>query len=359
MKERFSDLFVLALLLYVLYLVLRLMEPFASALICALTLAIVFYPMHQWISRLMHKRSPSFQALMSDFIVFLFFVIPITLLMWAIIAEVNLILPAMKPQADRLYTWMHNPHMFSQWLQTHSPFLYTQLGARTEQVQNLVGTMINRAAQLLGSLGATLASKTIALPIQLVIFLIALFFAFRDGEFWVAKCNQLLPLDNAGKKRIHDTLHRTLIGVVRGSFLTALIQGFTAAVGFFVVSRKAAVLLGALTALATFIPGIGRALVWVPVSLFFLLTGVYWKGIFIAVWGLGVVSVLDNLIRPYIVGTKAELPFLWLFFSLLGGIEVFGLLGILIGPLIMGVVPVLFDLYEIRFLHHHPSKNQS
>jgi predicted PurR-regulated permease PerM len=122
-----------------------------------------------------------------------------------------------------------------------------------------------------------------------------------------------------------------------------------ATVGYLIIGAPAVALLGFLTAFAGLIPAIGTALVWLPMGIAYLLQQSYYKGGFILIWGTLVVGVMDNFLRPYLVGTKIDLPFLVLFFALFGGIAIWGFKGILLGPLFMGLVPVLMEEYRKRF----------
>ena len=134
-------------------------------------------------------------------------------------------------------------------------------------------------------------------------------------------------------------------------FLPSLIQGVLATIGYWIIGVDGAILLGALTALMGLLPLVGTFGIWVPTAVFFILKGSLGKGIFLFAWGaLVIVGMTDTIIRPYLVGKKAELPLFVLFFALLGGAEVWGAKGILLGPLLAAVAPVLLKMYQQRFL---------
>ena len=133
-------------------------------------------------------------------------------------------------------------------------------------------------------------------------------------------------------------------------FLTALVQGITGAVGYLIVGAPAVAVLGFLTALASLIPSIGTTLVWLPLAVVYFIKHAYLKGIFVLAWGLFVVGLLDNFLRPLFMRGKSDLPFLALFFGLLGGMQIWGFKGILLGPLLMAVLPALLDAYRQRYL---------
>jgi len=351
MREKIFSIFFFSLLLAMLYWGARLFEPFIGPLVCAIAVAIVFYPMHLKLRRWMPKRSVSFQALLSDFAVFLFLIIPAGLILWAIASEFDAVASVIKQGLDAVKGWIANPVASFPWIAKLPPAITRQFDYRSTHVQQQIADLANRAVGVLAPLGTALAGHTLIFIIDVLIFLFILFFIFRDGEALLEHIDRLLPLDAASKERINVKLRLTVVGVVRGSFLIALIQGATATVGFLLVGAKAAFVLGFLTALATFIPGVGSATVLLPVTLFYLFTGSYLRAAFLFAWAVLLVGLVDNLLRPYVVGSKADMPFFWLFFSLLGGIEVFGPLGILLGPLIVSLVPILLDIYEQRYLN--------
>lgn len=351
MRERLQPTFFFAVLLFLFYWGCRMFQPFAGPLVCAIAVAVVFYPMHSQIALRIPKKRAWLAALLSDFIVFLFFVVPTVLLVWSIVSELDNMMPTIHDWFNRIVTWIRsNPTQHSSWL-SHLPSAVTrQLDLRSAEVQDRIAGMGNRSLQIAAGLAGALAGHTFSALFDTVIFLFVLYFLFLDGPSLFRRLTGLMPLENRNKERISEKVHMTVLGVVRGTFLTALVQGASATIGFLIARVPAALVLGFLTALATFIPSIGTTLVWVPVSLFYLVTGSAGKAIFIAVWGILVVGLVDNLLRPYIVGNKAEMPFLWLFFALLGGIEVFGLLGVILGPLIFGMIAVFLEIYEKKYL---------
>jgi len=157
------------------------------------------------------------------------------------------------------------------------------------------------------------------------------------------------------KERITAKVHDTVIGIVRGLLLTSVIQGLAATLGYMIAGAQAAVLLGVLTSFMGLVPLVGTFGVWVPVGVYFMIHGAYAKGIFVLIWGaVVVVGIMDTFVRPYLVGQKAELPMFVLFLALLGGMEVWGSKGILLGPLLVAIAPVLVDIYREQYSRQKP-----
>ena len=135
---------------------------------------------------------------------------------------------------------------------------------------------------------------------------------------------------------------------VMGSFLTALAQGFAGGIGMLVVGFPA-LFWGTMMGFASFIPVIGTALIWIPTTAYLLITGDSGWAAFLAIWSIAVVGSIDNILRPLLMQGSSGMNTLMIFFSLLGGIQLFGLIGLIYGPLIFSIAIVLFNIYEEEF----------
>ena len=153
------------------------------------------------------------------------------------------------------------------------------------------------------ALGAQIAEHAVIFIFDLLLMLFALFFLFRDGKKLLQYFDDLIPLEQNHKEKLMERIRDTITSVTRGWLLTALVQGVIAMASYFLVGAEGAVLLGALTAVSGLLPGIGTAIIWIPMGIFYLVTGAYLKGVFILVWGAFVVALfVDTISRPYLVG---------------------------------------------------------
>lgn len=333
------------LLALMLYLAARLLLPSCGALLAAAVLAVVFYPVHQWLGR--HISNTTLRALISDLFVITFFFVPVGWLVWAAIAQSDAVIPIIRPAAENLLRWAQSaPHDVLDWVAGRFPWLAEHLNAFSAALQNYLSGLAHRSIALLARLGAQAAQ----LVWHVFLAVVALFFFFRDGETLAGHLNRLLPLRAEVKTRIAERIRRMVIGAARGAIFTSLAQGLAATVGFLVLRAPFAFLLGFLTMIVAVIPVIGSALIWAPISFYYFWSGAYWKGAFLLVWGLLVIGLIDNLLRPWLIGIKQDISFFWLFFSLVGGLQVFGLFGVLIGPLVMAIVVILLDIYQHVYL---------
>jgi predicted PurR-regulated permease PerM len=179
--------------------------------------------------------------------------------------------------------------------------------------------------------------------------LFTLFFLFRDGPQTWDTIFRAIPLEEEHKAKIFERLNTTMKAVVRGTLLTAVAQGATAGVTYYLLGVPFSVFLGALSGLLSLLPVGGTAIVWAPVALYLLFSGAVAKGVILIGVGLGLVGLMDNLLQPLLVGGKARLPVLPLFLASLGGLAYFGFLGLFLGPVLLAVVLVTFVIYQEEY----------
>jgi len=158
----------------------------------------------------------------------------------------------------------------------------------------------------------------------------------------------LTPLPNKYDREIFKKFRDVSYSVIVSTFITAIVQGSVGAIGFIIVGVPA-FFAGVAMALFALVPYIGAAIIWLPTAIYLLVVGQTWQGIFLLVWGFGVVSVIDNLLRPYLIRGRAEVHPLIIFFSILGGIIAFGFWGMIIGPIIVAITFTLLHIYELEY----------
>jgi len=183
--------------------------------------------------------------------------------------------------------------------------------------------------------------------VNLVLFLFVLYFVLRDHEQLIAFLHRALPLSRSEEELLFKEVRAVSKSALLGSLLTAATQGFVGGFGLWLAGFPG-VFWGAVMALTSLVPFVGTALVWAPAALFLLVTGQWGWALFMVVWGVVVVGSIDNFLRPVFM-QGARMNTVVVFFSLLGGLQVFGLIGLIYGPLIFAIALVLFRLYESAF----------
>lgn len=181
---------------------------------------------------------------------------------------------------------------------------------------------------------------------NLGLVLFTLFFVFKDGKQALERLENLLPMPEAYRKRMVVQLNQTLKATIYGGLLTAIVQGALGGIGFALAGLSSVVLWGVMMAFFSLIPILGAGIVWVPAVLVLMAQQHWGAGIFLAIWGSVVISLSDNFVRPYFVGGQADISPVVLMFAILGGLQAFGMIGIVLGPLIFSLILAVVSLYE-------------
>jgi predicted PurR-regulated permease PerM len=199
----------------------------------------------------------------------------------------------------------------------------------------------NALAQGLVALSGSFVVGALNAGVGLVVMLFVLFFFLRDGDQMVAGAVRLIPMAAERRDQLREHVGAVTRAVVFGSLLTALVQGALVGVGFALVGLPSPVVFGAVAAVASLIPFIGTALVWVPAAAVLLLQGRWVAALFLIAWSVAVVSSSDNVVRPLFISGRAQISTLPVFLGLLGGLSAFGAIGLVVGPVLIAITLAL------------------
>lgn len=328
---------------FVLYQLFLLARPFLTALLLAGMLALGFYPVFIPLRR--GIRNGNLAAFLLTIGVFLAAVIPLAGLLWFLFKEADRLLPTVQAfladvQNTDLQSWSNKVPSFIRPAVEPVLRFFDTLDVQPQE-------RILRFAAVLGTkittLGAFAAGHALIFFINIVVFLLALFFAFRDGELLYKWVLSLIPMDNEHKKALFRRAYETFMAVVLGVVVTAGAQGITAMLGFWVAGVKLPVLLGLFVMITAFFGA--SFLVTIPVAIVAFQSSVGW-GIFLLIWGMVVVGLMDNVLKPVLIGSRARMPFVLIFFSIIGGVKAYGLLGFILGPIIVASFLTFVNIYR-------------
>jgi len=193
------------------------------------------------------------------------------------------------------------------------------------------------------------ASNIASLLFSFGIMVFSLFFFFRDGRDMYEKFKYLIPMKDDQKDKTFKVFYNTIDGVVVGSLATAAVQGLLVMVIFLILKISYPVLAGSISFILSILPLVGATFVWLPVAIFLIATKVYTTGIILFAFGVLVISMSDNIIRPIIIGGKVKLPTFFLFLSMMGGLHLFGFSGIILGPVLLAVLISFIEIYKQQY----------
>jgi len=311
--------------------------PFLKPIAFSVILAIVFYPVHARVRRWIQNRNAA--AFLSTTVVILSISLAAGFLGRAIISGLADIYQSLvNPQSDKekLGTYIvHQAERALGFVGQYFSFSVPKLrGAISNQAERLISSLLAMTAGLLGSVTSLLVSGAISFFI--------LFFFLRDGRSMLRRLAITIPLRPGQVSRLFACVKDTLNAILYGTLAIAVIQGALTGIAFSFLGISSPVLWGIVTSLCALLPIIGTAFVFLPAIGMLLFNGHWIRSLILLIWAVAIVHPVDNVLRPYLIGERAKISTLYVFFALLGGLRTFGSLGVFIGPLIVALTVALF-----------------
>jgi predicted PurR-regulated permease PerM len=325
----------MAALLAGLYLCWRIVLPFLDVLLWAGVLVVVFQPVHRRL--LLRIAHPGWTATASTLLVIVTILGPVTLITLAVVDELRDVVSQLETNALRVD---FNSPVIGPWLRWIDQYVdierYQDAAFIRERLEGWTGVLANSTIGVVGG--------AVSVVVQMLLVVFTMFYLFRDGDAIRRAAYDVLPLE---RSQMRDVVARTgeVIGAtVYGVIVIALIQGVLGALIFWALGLPSALLWGVVMFFLSMIPMAGAFLVWAPAAIFLAVTGAWTRAIILVVWGVLVVGTIDNFLSPRLVGQRTRLHELLVFFSVLGGLEVFGVLGLVLGPVVVAITLALIEM---------------
>jgi len=332
--------FFLTLLLLVSLAFVGLIQDFLLPLFWAATLAIVFYPLYQWLQSHLGTRA-SLSALLTLGVILVAVILPLFLVSLAVVNEAATFY-------KRLETGDINVQEPIQALERLLPVVTHYLdrfGIETQNLkQGLAGATVT-VSRFLGTQALNIGQDALRLSVLFFLMLYLLFFFLRDGTQIVTAIMHALPLGNTRERRLFANFAAVSRATIKGTVVVALVQGILGGIFFAILGINAAVLWGALMAVLSLLPALGSGLIWVPAAVILFATGHMVKALILLGAGILVIGLVDNLLRPLLIGRDTRMPDYLVLLSSLGGLTVFGVSGLVIGPIIAAMFLAVWDMF--------------
>jgi predicted PurR-regulated permease PerM len=346
-REQLFAAFFFAVFVFLLYQLGLFLAPFFTPLVWATILALTFYPLTTRLTRLLRGNRTA-ASLVLVVVIITVVVLPSIYLGSAIVRQTA----GVYQQVQEMATSGQLSRLIDQARESRLGLFFQRVTAPFhDKVQLDPAALILTASnwisqQILGQTTA-LARNALVTLLNLLLMFVALFFFFRDGERMATRISDLVPMAPAHKDIVFRRLYDTLTAVVQSMLITAVAQGTLAGIGYWLLTDiPYALFLAFLTGVAAFLPLAGPAFVWGSVAIYLALMGFRGQAIAIAIWGVVPVSTVDNVIKPLFIGGRARLPTFLLLFALLGGITVYGFLGVFLAPVILATLLAFTDIYR-------------
>lgn len=324
------------------------LAPFWGTLLWAVIIALLFTPLHRWLlPRVGQRRNVA--ALLTLLAVLLIAVLPFVFLTLSLIGESAALYERLQAQPLTPGAWFRS--VFESLPQWAADVLVRFDLADFEALQRRLSTLLSQGSQLIASQALRVGQNTFDLVVRLFIMLYVAFFLIRDGDTVASTLRDAVPLTPQHQRELIDKFTTVIRATVKGNVLVASLQGALGGLAFWFLDVSGVLLWTVLMAFMSLLPAVGAAIVWLPVALYFLSTGAVWQGLALIAWGVMVIGLVDNLLRPVLVGKDTRLPDYVVLITTLGGLTVFGLNGFVLGP----VFAALFvSVWHIVMLGRRP-----
>jgi predicted PurR-regulated permease PerM len=324
--------FLLVLLSAVIILALAILYPFLNVIVFSIAFSVVLYPLYSWIKRKIAGGIPWLSSLLTVIIFLVCLCIPL--------AFIGTIVFNQTEQAYQSIVLNGSANIFIDRIDSSVngilPTGFTfNAHAKVYQLASLVS----------GNL-ASFFTSTLNSVLMFIIMVFSIFYLLKDGLAWKNIIVDHSPISSENVEVILSKLSSGINRIIKGSFFIAIVQGLLTTIGFMIFNIPNPALWGTVAGLASFIPTIGTALVTVPTMIYLYVNNMPGQAIGLLLWSMVLVGTIDNILSPYIVSRDTEVPALFYLFSILGGIALMGVTGILVGPLTLNFLYALIDIYK-------------
>jgi predicted PurR-regulated permease PerM len=338
-----------ALLLFLLYQIVLVFQPFLFPVLWAALLVHATFPLHGRLTQLCGGRDTLSAAALTIGI--------LALVMVPLVVTGVLLVRETKDAEQAIRGWIAAGGMeqlpaqaaaipvVGEWMR----MLLSLDGLREISMEQTVMAGAGFLSQFFVDQMGGLLKNTLLLVADFFIMLLVLFFLYKEGKDWIGTLYELIPLDESHKQKIVTRLDQTVRAVIKGMLVTAMVQGLLAGAAYAVLRVPFPIVLTALTIILAPIPFGGTALVWGPVVLYLFWADFSGKALVMLAWGVGVVSTVDQVLKPWLIGKDMQIPVLFLVFSVLGGLALYGPIGLFIGPVLVSLFVTALQIYREEY----------
>lgn len=356
MPADYSKYFFVFLALVLLVLGIILIKPFLASLAGAAIIAYIFYPVYEWLRQKLGNATIA--AFISSVIIILIITTPFIFIINSLTKEATTFYFRSRDKivSGEIFTVKacEYKETFACNLQKAIKGLLDNEATRTYFTQ-----FFSRIATFLTEKTSNVLLSIPRLAINIIIAIMATYYFFKQGKSIVNRLVGILPIDKLHKHQLVSQTAAMIHAVVFGSIIVAVIQGTLGGIGFFIFGFKNPVFWGGIMSLLALIPLLGTWLVWLPAAAWGIISGMaaanntlLWNGIGLFLWGLLLVSTIDNVLKPIVIGGRAKVHPLIVVVGVLGGLFAFGIVGIFIGPVILALLKCFFDIIETEKMLH-------
>lgn len=334
----------LLLLILVTLLFFRLLVPFFGAIFWAMALTVLFLPLQRRL-RSRFRLGPNSAALTTLFCCILVVVVPTALVLISGVQQGVDLYGRLESGEINYGTYVDRAKAaFPQ-----AMALLDRVGIDPDGLRKQLADAAVAASQFIAKRSLEIGQNALSLTVSVVLTLYMTFFFLRDYRSLIELLIRALPLGDSRERLLIGKFAEVTRATVKGNLVVAATQGALGGLIFWILDVQASLLWGVVMAIASLVPAVGAALIWAPVAIYFLVTGEYVSGMVLIAFGAGVIGLVDNVLRPVLVGRDTRMPDYLVLLSTLGGFAMFGMNGFVIGPLVAALFLVFWEIFIREF----------
>jgi predicted PurR-regulated permease PerM len=319
--------------------------PFFGTILWACIIGLLFTPLFRWLlPRLRRKRTPA--ALLTVLVVVVMVIVPFAIVSAALAREAMGIFNRVQSGEWDLALYLHR--LFDALPAPVVSLLDLFDLGDFDTLQRRLTAAAAQGSQFIATRAFSIGQNTFEFVANLFITVYIAFFLIRDGDGLARAVRRAIPLTPEHTEELVDKFTTVIRATVKGNLLVAAVQGALGGLAFWALGVSAALLWAVLMAFLSLLPAVGAALVWAPVAIYFFVTGAVWQSLALAAYGVLVIGLVDNLMRPFLVGKDTGMPDFVILITTLGGMAVFGINGFVIGPTIAAMFIAVWHIYAAR-----------
>jgi predicted PurR-regulated permease PerM len=338
--NRFYFLMLLFLLAVLGYLTYEIMRPFFNAIGWSVVFSIVFYPVYAFISR--YVRIKSVASLITVIMIVTIIIGPFSYLAFMLVNEVHVIAQKINQNSlgslQELISRVRSSTLFDT--------IRSYTGVQDFMSQQALTESVRKAGNSLLEFFSLRITNIISSAVDFIFMVFAVFFLLRDGPGFLSKTRDYMPFSETQKSALASQIKDMIVSTVYGGVVIAIIQGILGGLAFYVIGIESPALWGVAMSIMSFVPLLGTFAVWGPTSVYLVVQGRFMEGAGLFIFGVLVISMVDNILKPLIIGSRTKMHTLIILFSVLGGIKLFGMIGLIMGPLITAVFVSVFEMIQ-------------
>jgi predicted PurR-regulated permease PerM len=340
LRERIYTTLSLVIIFILLYLLYKMLYPFLTTIAWAMVLSITFYPLYKVFLKILKR--PWLSSLLTLVLILILVIGPFTYIVGSLIKDTtDLYVTIEKKGFETITEIQTHPRIERIFEKIRSYTMFEDFDFKEGAVNTLKGI-----GRYIAQNFSNLFKNAIILIVNFVIMCFTIFYFLKDGNALANYIKTLLPFTENQKERLEERVKEMVVAAIYGGVAVGIAQGMLGGIAFYIFGISSPVFWGTTMAFFSLVPVFGTFLIWGPAGLILVLSGSYMKGIGLLLYGALIISSVDNIIKPLVIGGRTKMHILLVFFSVLGGIRFFGFLGFILGPLITALCLSLLEMHK-------------